>query len=103
VAQAFWRVIKVARPDLEEELSRFTGDVPARAVGNAVRGLKAFGDRVWSTLAENSSEYLQEESRQVPPKLEVEAFYQDVAKLRDDVERARQRVAALLQKSVDTN
>ena len=98
VAEGFWRLIVMARPDLEEELSRLTGDVPARAVGNAVREMKAFGERVWNAVADNSSEYLQEESGQVPSRLEVEAFSRDLAELRDDVERTRQRVDALRQR-----
>jgi ubiquinone biosynthesis protein UbiJ len=43
----------------------------------------------------NAAEYLQEESRAVPAALEAEAFYSDVERLRDDVERAEARLVRL--------
>lgn len=98
VAESFWRLLRAARPDFEEELSRISGDLPARTVANAARGAAAFAERLVSTLGENSSEYLQEESGQLPPRLEVEAFYADVAELRDDVERAQARLDRLEQR-----
>ena len=100
-AERFWRVLKAARPDLEEELARLSGDLPARAIGNAFRGARQFAERLATTAQHNSSEYLQEESRQVPPRLEVEAFYDDVSALRDDVERAQARLRLLQQRLAD--
>jgi ubiquinone biosynthesis protein UbiJ len=43
----------------------------------------------------NTAEYLQEESRVVPAALEAQAFYDDVERLRDGVERAAARLARL--------
>ena len=45
--------------------------------------------------AEVAAEYLTEESRDVVPKAELEAFHDDVDALRDDVERMAARVARL--------
>ncbi len=95
VAQGFVELLKAARPDFEEELSRLTGDIAAHQLGNAFRGAKGYAARVAQTLRANSAEYLQEESQQLPPRLEVEAFYDDLGRLRDDVERATVRLARL--------
>lgn len=95
VAQGFVQLLKAARPDLEEDLSRLTGDVAAHQIGNAFRSVKDFANRAANTLRANTSEYLQEESQQLPPRLEVEAFYKDLSQLRDGVERAAARLARL--------
>ena len=43
----------------------------------------------------NVREYLQEESRDVPSRYEVERFTRDVGALRDDVDRLEARLARL--------
>lgn len=95
VAQAFSELLKEARPDLEEELSRLIGDVAAHQVGNAARSVIGFAQRAADTLAQNVSEYLQEEGRDVPSRTEAEEFIAGVDKLRDDVDRLEARIARL--------
>jgi ubiquinone biosynthesis protein UbiJ len=51
-------------------------------------------------MGANIREYLQEESRDVPSRYEVERFSSDVGELRDDVERLAARVRRL-QERVD--
>jgi ubiquinone biosynthesis accessory factor UbiJ len=98
VAEKFAELLKFARPDLEEELARWIGDLAAHEVGRAARGFAAWLKRAGAALAMNSSEYLQEESRALPAALEAQAFYGDVERLRDDVERAAARLARLEQR-----
>lgn len=69
--------------------------MPAHALGQAVRGAAAWLERAGGALRMNTAEYLQEESRAMPAPLEAQAFYADVEKLRDDVERAAARLARL--------
>ena len=95
VAERYARLLKLARPDLEEEAAKWLGDVPAHALGSAVRGLGAWLGRAGAALRMNTAEYLQEESRAMPAPLEAQAFYADVERLRDDVERAAARLALL--------
>jgi ubiquinone biosynthesis protein UbiJ len=95
VAESYARMLKLARPDLEEEVAKWLGDVPAHALGVAVRGAGAWLERAAAALRMNAAEYLQEESRAVPAPLEAQAFYSDVERLRDDVERAAARLARL--------
>jgi len=88
-------LMKLARPDLEGEVARWIGDIPAHALGEAVRGAGAWAKRAAEALYLNTAEYLQEESRALPGALEAQAFYSDVERLRDDVERAAARLARL--------
>ena len=98
VAERFARLLKLARPDLEEEVAKWVGDVPAHALGEAVRGAAAWFARAGAALRMNAAEYLQEESRAMPAPLEARAFYADVERLRDDVERVSARLKRLEQR-----
>ena len=95
VAERFAKLLKLARPDLEEELSRWIGDIPAHALGRAAHGAGAWLKRAAQALRMNTAEYLQEESRALPAPLEAQGFYDDVERLRDDVERAAARLSRL--------
>ncbi|MBL8264763.1 SCP2 domain-containing protein [Steroidobacter sp.] len=95
VAQTFSELLKQARPDLEEELSRVIGDVAAHQVGNAARSALGFARRAASTFAQNVSEYLQEEGRDAPSRTEADEFVAGVDKLRDDVDRFEAKLALL--------
>lgn len=81
--------------DWEEQLSRLTGDVIAHEVGNLTRGLLGWGTKQTRTLEQNLQEYLQEELRLLPSRLEVEPFLTDIDRLRDDVERLEARISRL--------
>jgi ubiquinone biosynthesis protein UbiJ len=95
IAERFAKLLKLARPDLEELVARWLGDVPAHALGRAARGAAAWLRRAAEALRMNTAEFLQEESRALPAALEAQAFYADVERLRDDVERAAARLARL--------
>jgi ubiquinone biosynthesis protein UbiJ len=99
VAHGFSELLKLAKPDLEEELSRVVGDVAAHQLGNTVRSLLGFGRRVGDTFLQNAGEYLSEEGRDVPSKTEAEEFTRGVDTLRDDVERFAARLNALERKT----
>jgi ubiquinone biosynthesis protein UbiJ len=95
IAERFAQLLKLARPDLEEHAARWLGDVPAHALGQAARGLGAWLERAARALRADTAEFLQEESRALPASLEAQAFYADVERLWDDVERAAARLARL--------
>jgi ubiquinone biosynthesis accessory factor UbiJ len=95
VAQTFSELLKAARPDLEEELSRVVGDVAAHQIGNAARSALGFARRAQETFMQNVAEYLQEEGRDVPNRTEAEEFLQGVDRVRDDVERLEARLSLL--------
>ncbi|MGH8250230.1 MAG: ubiquinone biosynthesis accessory factor UbiJ [Steroidobacteraceae bacterium] len=95
IAQGFQRLFAAAQPDFEEELSRLTGDVAAHRLANLARDAFGFGRRVRDTLAENVAEYLTEESRDLPTRIETEEFLDGVDRLREATDRLDARVAAL--------
>ena len=98
IAQTFSELLKQARPDLEEELSRVIGDVAAHQVGNVARSALDFARRAADTFAQNVSEYLQEEGRDAPSRTEADEFIAGVDKLRDDVDRLEARLSLLERK-----
>lgn len=93
VAQKFRELLSQAQPDFEEELARVVGDVAARRVANVARGFLDWGRKASDSLATNVVEYLQEEGRDVPTRVEVEEFLAGVDRLRDDTERLEARLA----------
>ena len=96
VAQSFQQLLRYARPDIEEELSNIFGDATANSLGNFARQARDWGENVRQTMHQNISEYLQEESRAVPSRDEVDTFRNDVNTLRDDVARFEARLNKLL-------
>lgn len=95
VAEKFQRLLAYGKPDLEEELSSAIGDVAAHGIGNFVRGVGRWGRAARSTMRQNVSEYLQEESQAVPSRYEADKFSANVNSLRDDVERLEARLRDL--------
>ena len=93
IASAYQKLIAAARPDLEEELSRLVGDLPARRLF----ALRAAG---WArsarrTALENVAEYLQEEGRDVVGRHELDEFLEGVDRAREAADRIEARVARL--------
>ncbi len=95
VAQKFRDLLSEAQPDFEEELARTIGDVAARRVANVARDLLGWGRKAAGSFTGSVVEYLQEEGRDVPTRIEVDEFLEDVDRLRDDTERLEARLARL--------
>ena len=81
--------------DWEEHLSHITGDVVAHKVGSAVRDILQWGRKTLDTLGRDGAEYLQEESRDLPNRYEVDGFLAEVDGLRSDVDRLEARIKRL--------
>ena len=95
IANSYRRLFALARPDLEEEMSRLIGDFPARRLSQvAAKGL-AWLRKARRTAGDNVAEYLQEESRDLVNRAELEEFLQAVDGLRDTADRAEARLARL--------
>lgn len=95
LAQDFQRLLDLARPDWEEELSRLVGDVAAHQLGNAARDLMRWSLQAADTLGRDTSEYLREESRDLPTRFEVDEFLDQVDELSGDIDRAEARLQRL--------
>ncbi len=88
----------LARPDPEEELSRWMGDLPARRLSLFAQRALAFARRARRTAGENIAEYLQEEGRDLVNKTELEEFLRGVDELRETADRVEARLARLEQR-----
>ena len=95
VARRFQALLQAARPDWEEELARVTGDTAAHAIGNAFRAFARWSSRAASSFTRDAAEFLQEESRDLPARGEVESFDTGLDALRSALERAESRIARL--------
>jgi len=82
--------------DWTEQLAAIVGDIPAQSAGDRLKGTGEWLTQVSDTLRQDLGEYLQEEARLTPPRLEAEDFFADVDRLRDDLARLEARVARLL-------
>lgn len=92
LAQSFQRLLKLGRPDPEEELAKLVGDAAAHRIGRAVADVAAWRRQTHDVLLANVREYLQEERRDLPSRYEMNRFTRDVQELRDAVARAEARL-----------
>lgn len=95
VATRFRELLRMAGPDLEEELSKILGDPLAHEAGKLVAALAEWGSRAARSVARSVGEYVTEERPVLPTRTEVEAFYAEVDTLAADVDRAEARLAIL--------
>ena len=95
LAQRFRELAWLLRPDIEEELSRLVGDAAAHSLARAAAGVIGFGRRAATTGTRNVAEYFAHERADLVPRAEAEAFFADVDRTREDVDRLAARVALL--------
>ena len=98
VAKAFQALLSGIDIDWEEQLSRLVGDALAHQVGTGVRELQTWGRQALTTLLTNAAEYLQQETRDLPPSGAMAAFLDGVDTLRSDTDRLEARVRRLQQR-----
>ncbi|KAB7769763.1 ubiquinone biosynthesis accessory factor UbiJ [Xanthomonas maliensis] len=82
-------------PDWQLPFVAVFGEIVGVQVAMAVRAALLQARRSAADLAQSAAEYVTEESRDVVPRAELDAFYDDVDALRDDVERLAARVSRL--------
>jgi len=95
VAAQYRDLLRAARPDWEEELSRWLGDVPARRLGVLARRAFSWGRSARRSFGENIAEYLQEESRTLVNRVELDEFLRGVDHLRETGDRVAARLKRL--------
>lgn len=91
-AQALAFVLQNLRPEPEEELSRFVGDVAAQRIVGLLRMSASHWRELAERMLDNSAHYLVTENPMIVGRDEVSEFNADVARLRDDVARLEKRV-----------
>ena len=94
-AQRFQKFFAALNPDWEEPLSKVFGDVLGFQLAQILRNVFQWAASASRNLADNASEYLREESRQLMNRPELEAFYDEVDDLRDEVDLLEKRIKSL--------
>lgn len=82
-------------PDWHRPFVAVFGEVIGEQVGSAFAAALRQAQDLGRTLADSAAEYMTEESRDVVPRAELEAFHDDVDGLNDDVERLSARIGRL--------
>jgi ubiquinone biosynthesis protein UbiJ len=83
------------RPDLEEELANFVGDVAAHRLAGLVRSAAAWHADAARRVAGSLVEYALEEKQLLVARAELEAIAAAHARLRDGLERTEKRIERL--------
>jgi ubiquinone biosynthesis accessory factor UbiJ len=81
--------------NLEQKLARFTGDTIAHNISQFFRAGQNWSKESIETFRLNASEFLQEETRDLPAGPEVDIFYRQIDELRTDFDRLQSRVERL--------
>jgi ubiquinone biosynthesis accessory factor UbiJ len=95
IARDFRELLALAAPDFEEVLARLVGDLAAHQLGSLARGLAGWGLDAADRLSHSFAEYLQEESRELPSRPELEAYLDAVDELAGAVDRLEARLRRL--------
>jgi ubiquinone biosynthesis protein UbiJ len=81
--------------DWEAPIAAVVGDVAGHQIGKTLRGLFAWGKQSRSSVERQLSEFILEEARLSPSKLELEDFYRDIRKLQQNIDRAEAKLKRL--------
>jgi ubiquinone biosynthesis protein UbiJ len=84
--------------DWEAPLVDTLGDVAGHQLARMLRDAFSWGRQASNSLARQLNEFIHEEARLSPPRLEVEDFYRDVQELGQRVERLTSRTRRLRQR-----
>ena len=90
-------ILKSIDIDWEENASKYVGDATAYQMGVFSRRINNYRQKSVENFRLDVSEYLQEESRIVPTKIEIEQFLNSVDELDADIDRLEMRTKRLLE------
>jgi len=81
--------------DWETQLAKWFGSQSAHKLSTALRQCQDYADGQFNTLQRQLSEYLQEKTRHLPKRTEIDSLSNAINTLRDDLERLEKRVQVL--------
>ncbi|EOB3676205.1 TPA: SCP2 domain-containing protein [Vibrio vulnificus] len=99
LAQKFAQLITDAKPDVEEWVSRVTGDVVAHSLAQGVKNVGGFVGRQAKKQRHHLAQVITEEWRLAPGPLEVAYFCDQVDEVKSDLARLEARLQKLLEKA----
>ena len=100
LAQRFRELAMLLRPDIEEEVSKVIGDVPAHHLGRFARAAFRWTRNAASTQAQNMAEYLAHERQHLVPRAEADQLLKGVDTLRENIDRLEARIELLARKNI---
>jgi ubiquinone biosynthesis protein UbiJ len=95
LGREFKKVLASLDIDWEELAAKWIGDAPAHQLFKTLSSIQGWGKKSARSVADDVSEYLQEESRDVVSGAELNYFYQQVDDLRDAVARIEKDISQL--------
>lgn len=99
LARRLQRLAENFDPDWQQPFAAVFGDVLGAQIAKAVAAALKQARAAAVGLAENAAEFVTEESRDVVSKAELNAFHDDVDRLRDGTDRVAARIARLQAKA----
>jgi ubiquinone biosynthesis protein UbiJ len=81
--------------DLESKLAQYTGEGVAHQIGQFFRSTQQWSRDSLETLSHNTSEFLQDETQNLPAGPEIDIFYRQVDELRTDFDRLQSKISRL--------
>ncbi|ELL0597653.1 TPA: hypothetical protein I7147_08550 [Vibrio vulnificus] len=99
LAQKFAQLITDAKPDIEEWVSRVTGDVVAHSLAQGVKNVGGFVGRQAKKQQHHLAQVITEEWRLAPGPLEVAYFCDQVDEVKSELARLEARLQKLLEKA----
>lgn len=91
VGHQFQKLFAQLEIDLEEPLAQVTGDVIAHKIGNFFRSANQWQQENLATLKLDISEFLQDETQDLPPAPEINILSEQVDQLKEDFDRLEAR------------
>ena len=98
LAQHFSTLLSGLKPDVEEKLSQYTGDVVAHTLVSSVKSGSRFIRQGVKNRQRDLAEVITEEWQLLPQPLEMVHFYDQVDDLKSDVARFEARLNQLLER-----
>ena len=92
------QVLKKIEWDIEEDLSKYIGDIPAIQTTKILKKVVARGQKNIGNITGALLEYWQEENKILTKKINVEIFNSEVDKIVEDTERLEARIKIMVEK-----
>ncbi len=92
LGNTFKKLFREMEINWQQPLSQIIGDSATQGLEQSVKHFNQWWSKSFSSLGQDASEYLQEESRDVVTEAEQEIFNQQVDTLRNDIDRLEARL-----------
>jgi len=92
------QVLKRIEWDVEEDLSRYIGDIPATQATKVLKKIVTNSQKNISNISGALLEYWQEENKILTKKRDVEIFNSEVDKIVEDTERLEAKIKKIVEK-----